>query len=127
MDKIEHKHPVVAHFWAKMDPSVTDAITAARSDLWHGPFSADDREAMGLPREYHFEKAIEVISEWWSENASTVYYDRDVEDVLESEPEGYEDEETGEYVEPDLSNVVRYDGQDLRALLFGNELAKYVR
>lgn len=56
---------------------------------------------------------------------SVLYVDLDCDYVSSSAPEGYEDEETGEYIEPYVENTYQLTKRDITKCLFG-ECASYL-
>lgn len=58
---------------------------------------------------------------------SSLYIDTQSDCVMESEPEGYQDEETGEWFEPEWSDFVALDSSDIVAALFGRTIAREFR
>jgi hypothetical protein len=70
-----------------------------------------------------FEKACAQVAEWSSE-LSTLYYEIDSDFLSENEPEGFEDEESGDWVEPEPYYTI--DRKDIVRAVFGKDLAEYL-
>lgn len=81
--------------------------------LYYGP-GGDDPDAPG------YTTAIDTIRDWIdSEMPRTLYYEDWSGFVSENEPEGFEDEETGEWVEPEWSDYRQYDTREIKRIVFG--------
>lgn len=107
---------VSAFFEEKLTKQAKKAIAAALADLYSGP------GAGGMS----FTKATKILSDWWDEHGAEVTYDVQSGHVFEGKVEGYEDEETGEWIEPEWSDYVHYDSGDAKQAFFGSELAPHV-
>ena len=73
----------------------------ATMDLYFGPYSAenlDDDEERELYKSFHY--ALDEIKAWSNDLPGTLYVDLDCESASDSEPEGYTDDDTGEWIEP---------------------------
>lgn len=55
---------------------------------------------------------------------SVIWYDQQSGEVLDTEPEGYKDEDTDEWVEPEWSDYYRLEGRDIVKVLFGDTIAR---
>lgn len=73
-------------------------------------------------------KALDTVKEWIEHNLpSEVWINLDCDYVSTSEPEGYYDDETGEYIEPYLENTYHLDNwRDIAKLLFNTELINHM-
>ena len=75
----------------------------------------------GDPSGMGYEEAIDIIREWISdEMPGTLYYDVQSGYVDENEPQGFEDEETGEWIEPEWGDYVQYEDRDIDRIVFGS-------
>ena len=95
-------------------------INAATYDLYYGPTPAgadiDGHEYPG------FTSALDEIENWFDENVpSEVWFDSDSGEVLESEPEAFE--EDGEIIEPFWEEIYHVDR--VRKEMLG-KLAEYL-
>ena len=70
-----------------------------------------------------FESACRELREYFRD-LGTLYYEDWSGCVLTSEPEGYEDEETGDWVDPEP--YYAFGPRDVVRAVFGKELAEYV-
>jgi len=103
-------------------------IGLLNSDLYFGPlyFGSDGEECVCFdfeaePTPFDFVVvAREVMEHLRDEVPSEVYVDMNVEEVLSSEPEGWEDEDTGEWIEPFWEEIYHVD--DVYKSLLGREL-----
>jgi hypothetical protein len=97
------------------------AMLATR-DLYFGP-NVQDEDYPG------FATAIKHVKTWAQNNIpSTLWVDMDCEQCLESEPDyGFEDEETGEFVEYYMENTYHLDSyRDILKCIFDSELVFYL-
>ena len=106
-----------------IDPKVQGLINLAAWDLWNGPISGDDEDAEDYPG---FSSACDAIREAL-EDVQTVYVDMQFESLSDALDEGYEDDETGEWIEPYLEDTYEVDRDAVLSILVGKELAEYVR
>jgi hypothetical protein len=73
-----------------------------------------------------FEKATQALSSWADEYVTgDFYYDTQSGELLDSEPKGFEDEGTGEFVEPMWEDYIKVSRGEVLAVIFGRELAPY--
>ncbi len=109
--------------WAdeKLSPKTKALIRIALTDLYIGPGcglllwskaeAPEDEEwvyeGCDNPKDYEvvgFETACKMLKQEY-DLPSEVYYDRQFDQILEDLPEGEKDEETGEWIEADLSDI----------------------
>lgn len=101
-------------------------INLLNSDLYDGPlyFDKDGEPCCHMDpgaEQWNFSAvAHEVMNYLRDEVPSEVYVDMDTEEIFDREPEGWEDEETGEWMEPHLDETYRVD--DVYRTLLGREL-----
>ena len=113
--------------WTHFDPpaEINRLVNMARYDLYYGPMQeGEDVDGYTYPG---FSKAIDQINTWLSKVMEDVWYDRQSGEVLTKKPEGYEDEETGEYVEPMWEDYYHLKARDVVRTMFGRELGSYLR
>ena len=104
-----------------IDEDTQRLIRLANWDLHWGPiYTPDD----GGPWP-GFSGACEAIRD--ALDVHTVYVDTNSEHASDTLDEGYECEETGEWVEPYLDETYEVEASDVLAILVGKELASYVR
>lgn len=85
----------------------------AQWDLMFGPFDRFDRSTYGEARGYPgYVAACDAIEDAISGLPSELFVDLDCDAVMDREPEGWTDDETGEWVEPELENVFRVNTRD---------------
>lgn len=101
---------VRAHFVSKMDKEVHNAFSVAMWDLHYGPGCGGT--------EMGYTTALKLLRDWSSEELSDVWYDVQCGEVLEAEPQSWEDED-GNMVEPCMEDYIEFDVQAGRRLLFG--------
>jgi hypothetical protein len=110
-----------------LPPELARLRTLAIADLWHGPLAsreAADDDGEPWPG---FSAAVAQLSEWADDNLpSTVWYDEDCGSLSTSEPEGSEDEETGEWIEPYLETTYLVERSEILAAVFPRQLAGYL-
>jgi len=102
-----------------MPKDLLDLRRGASWSLSHGPFSVEEMEAEGIENWPGYFKACRKLEEWGSEWLHDFYWDADSETLMESAPEPWEDEETGEMIEPDLSCVWHLSRGDVYRMAFG--------
>lgn len=124
------------------------AANAVRYDLLHGPaycripqgdmtkFTDDDfatypddldTEAGDIVCNAYAGPVGDALRDFIAALPSSLYIETQSDGVMTSEPEGYEDDETGEWVEPDWSDFVALDSSDIVAALFGRTIAREFR
>ncbi len=109
-------------------------ISLASWDIYSGPLQGCDQcgadnnfDCTCVVKWPGFEKATDELSQWVSENVPHVlYFDADCDYISETLPEGEEDPETGEYVEPFLEETYEVSRKEILRAIFGRELAQYV-
>jgi hypothetical protein len=91
-----------------------------RADLWDGPqdYSEDGAPCKG------FVSGCEALTESLDEIVE-VYLEDWSGCILESEPEGFEDDD-GEWIEPEYSDYTKYERGDILRELLGSELAQHI-
>jgi len=103
-----------------------DDIKTLRSlalwSLYYGPSIEGQKGEENWPG---WSKAVDIISNWVNDNISELWYDQESGVVLDKEPNGYQDEETEEWIEPMWSDYIKYDSRDVKRIVFG-ELASYI-
>lgn len=120
----EYEKTVKTYYIEKMSERERACAWFANFDLYFGPNTqADDGENSDLT----FEKAVDELCKWWRNQPHDVWLDMDCDHVSESEPEGWTDEETGEWQEPALECWRHFDERAVKRALFGSELAGFIR
>lgn len=109
------RRAVQAHFMAKMDKSVSDALAAAMWDLHFGP--------SGGGSEMSYTECLRVLQAWADDELMDVYYDVQLDEVLESEPQGWLDEDDNP-VEPLWDEFVLFNVLECRRLLFSTLISE---
>jgi hypothetical protein len=98
-------------------------INTATFDLYYGPIDENpDGDDFRYPG---FSLAVDEIVKHL-DLPSVLYWEGDCEELLESCPEGYTEEETGEYVEPYLENTFELDAKTIKQAVLGKELANTI-
>lgn len=106
-----------------LDERTRALIHLACRDLWHGPLGPDDpREGADWPG---FTVACREIQAALEDVPAEVWVDSQSGEVLESEPEGFED--GGEWFEPSWEDITHVGRQDVLPFLLGKDLAGYIR
>ena len=100
----------------------------AGADLYNGPvYIGPDGDVCTMwddgAEPFSFRAACEAIREALS-GVSDVYLEEWSGSILESEPEGYEDELTGEWLDPGVCYLI--SASDIITRIVGRELAAYV-
>ena len=97
-----------------------DLLSMALWDLSFGPFSAVDYDDEDPDRGTQWPGYVEAISELNGvELPGQLWFDADAEQILESAPEGWEDED-GEWFEPGLDEgFYELDAAYIRRAVFG--------
>ncbi len=89
----------------KVPPDINDLRRMAWFSLMFGPYSAADfeEESPGRPARWPgWESALDKLKTWAEENLPRELYFEEWSGYLsESEPEGWKDEETGEWFDPE--------------------------
>lgn len=109
---------VKEHVTSKMPARIKKLVSGARTDLYGGPYSKTDMRAFGVSRWPGYSKAIDEISDWASDHVSELWVDTGAGFVMDSEPEGFTDEDTGEYVEPFWEEIAHFDRRDVMRAVF---------
>lgn len=127
-------------------PHIEAAARAIRYDLYHGPswcvirggnvenFTADDfatfREDVESDAaesdtiaETYLSPVADALRDFIDNLPADLWFDTCAECVSDCEPEGWQDEETGEYIEPEWSDYVHLEGRDVVAAIFGRTIA----
>lgn len=137
---VRERFPLPAHIEA--------CARAIRYDLFHGPsfsripadgieaFTADDFATFhddlqedlaahgGKIEETYTGTVAATLRAFIDDLPSELWVDEQCGATMDSEPEGYEDDETGEYVEPDLSDYYRLESRDIVECLLGKTIAR---
>lgn len=100
---------VRAHFTALMNKRTKKMLAAALHDLYHGPSGSGPG----------YTTALKHLNAWWSDWGQTLWFERDSEYLLEEEPKGYKDEETGDHIDPDWDNYYEIDRARAKRIVFG--------
>lgn len=135
--EIEKAYPVPAHVQA--------CASAIRYDLMHGPsYSAIPSEGMekftidhyatfaddladiegATIEETYVGQVAETLRTFIESLPSELWYDDDCECLMDSEPEGEQDEETGEWIEPYMDQTYYVGKEDIVQALFGKTIAR---
>ena len=69
----------------------------------------------------------EALRQFIDDLPGDLYYESWSGCILNSEPEGYQDEDTGEWIEPDYSDYLQISGEDITQALFGKTIAHEFR
>lgn len=109
------QHKLISEFIsAKLDPEIKTLLGSANHDLYYGP-CVDNEDYPG------FEEACQKIT---SElEISRLWLDTQSEEILDSEPKGFEDED-GTWIEPE--DYIEFSREEVMRICFG-ELAPYLR
>lgn len=105
-------------------------ISLLNSDLYFGPlyFDEEGEQCAHMDQgatQFNFSQAGREVMDYLREEVpSEVYIDVNSEELLENEPEGFEDEETGEWVDPFWEEIYQVD--DVYATLLGRELYRTI-
>jgi hypothetical protein len=115
---------IQSFFFNRMSVRYKKLFEAAVYDLWHGPLSRRDALDRFRVRWPGYPKAIDMLSEWWHENGSDVWYDTQSGYVSDQEPEWaheVEDPDTGEIAwdGDDPEDWVYYDRNKAGRAVFG--------
>lgn len=106
-------------------------INWLNSDLYYGPYAAGTTDEEDNPDATYpgFTSAIDELRDIIDAAGGfqDMWYDNDSGQLMESEPEGYTDEETGEFIEPFLEETYLLEGRDVAKYVLGKELVSYVR
>ncbi len=105
-------------------------INWLNADLYHGPYAAGTTDEEDNPDATYpgFTAAIDEVREI-IDNAGgfqDMYYDNDSGALMEDEPGAFEDEETGEMIEPYLEETYHLESSDVARYVLGKELVSYV-
>ena len=121
-DRIKEVTAKLVHERFPMDEETQRLVGLATWDLYNGPIVGHDDDGKPWPG---FETATQRIAD--ALDVHTVYMDMDSETLSDTLDEGHEDEETGEWVEPETEDVYEVDQSNVVSILVGKELAEYVR
>lgn len=101
-------------------------ISLLNSDLYFGPlyFDTEGEQCCHMDpgaKQWNFCSAGREVMDYLRDQVpSEVFIDVNSEELLKSEPEGWEDEETGEWNEPYWEEI--YQVEDVYSTLLGKEL-----
>ena len=113
---------VSEHFEKDIPERIRRLSNIASYDLYFGPFPPD-KEFEGDFDWPGFEKAIDEIKPWIESNIpSDLWVDIDCDYIMEKEPDGYLDDETGEYIEPFLEYYHLDSFKEIASYIFNKEL-----
>lgn len=121
---------VNAYWEPKLGDRGNRLINWLNADLYHGPYAAGTTDEEDNPNATYpgFTAAIDELREI-IDNAGgfqDMYYDNDTGELTDKEPEAFEDEETGEMIEPYLEETYHLEGRDVARDVLGKELVSYV-
>jgi hypothetical protein len=120
----EYEKKVKAYFTERMTEREHACVLLAMLDLYIGPTSLDEDSPH---KDLTFSKAVDELCAWWRDQPREVWLDMDCDHVSESEPEGWTDEETGEFIEPAWECWMHFDTCAVKRALFGVELMGFIR
>lgn len=101
----------------RVPESVERLVSLATWDLWYGPLGPVDDAGRRWPG---FVGATDAIRAWAERRVPhTITEDVFAGGYFVGEPEGYEDEEAGEWVEPEWQDYRVHEGADALALVLG--------
>jgi hypothetical protein len=70
-------------------------------------------------------KVADTLRDFMLSLPSELYFDADFEEILENEPESWQDDETGEWIDPyEFGTIYKIEQKEIISGLFGNLLAK---
>lgn len=129
MPRITALEEYTGQIYDNLSAEVQNDIALCRHSLVYGPAYVDeDGELCDCfdegAKAHDFSAAVDRIRDAL-DFVGTIWIDHEADDVLTSEPEGWEDED-GEWQEPDWSQIYRYDRRDLIRQIVGAALAEYV-
>ncbi len=117
---------------AYLTPVLCSLINMANTDLYHGPLylnAEGDTVSMfddDYTHAFDFSRACTIIRDALDRRLpDSLYYETWSGCILTAVPEPYEDDD-GEMVEPELSELYEFDSQALRVIAVGKELARHV-
>jgi hypothetical protein len=108
-------------------------IRAARSDLYEGPLESYLEGGFikwqyedGSTEKFAWPGFVAACREIGNAlNLPDIYHNRETGEVSESEPTGYQDEETGEWID-ESEDWYLFDSNDLKREILGRELAHHI-
>jgi hypothetical protein len=104
-------------------PDINRLANLCTFDLVWGPVGPTDDNGKRWPG---FSASTGIIADWFDRNVPSTLYVSDWGDVTDTEPEPFEDDETGELIEPCYEDWTRLEAKDIKTILFGKYLADYV-
>jgi len=126
-------------------PHIAACAAAIRYDLYHGPtwsiipggdIEKFDRDCFAtypddfepkdgdIVEETYIGKVADALRDFIDALPSEVFFDEDCEELLEKEPEPYQDDD-GEWIDPfEWNNIYRVERRDIVASLFGKMLSR---
>lgn len=142
------KEEIRKHF--KIPPHIEACASAIRYDLLHGPswsripggniekftvdhyatFYADleeDKREGDVIEETYVGTVAKTLKGFLDDLPSESYYNTFGGEFSEKEPEGEQEEETGDYIEPNWDDWYKLDHRDLVEILFGKTIAREFR
>lgn len=144
-NKIETEIETAVENHFKVPSHIMACASAIRYDLMHGPsfaaipntgiesFTVDhyasDYESLENMTDCKIEETYigivaQTLRDYISNLPSEMWYDSQCGYLSENEPEGYEDDETGEWIEPEWSDYYKLERSNIVAALFGKTIAK---
>ena len=113
------------HVRSLLTPEIERLSRLAYWDLWHGPIANDGEQG---PDDGHpwpgFSEACKQVSAAL-DTLGDLWVDTDSDSISDSEPEGYTDDDTGEFVEPYLDSTYHFTRKEALHATF-LELAEYL-
>jgi len=117
-NRASNERAIKEYCLSKLSKRTKDLIRGATWELMEGP---SDMKAQGFSGWKGYEWALkEIEREFEAKIDPPLWLDTQSDDVLTSEPEGYKDEETGDWIEPEWSDYVQYEKSDILRIVFGS-------
>ena len=117
--------------YIKIPSYLLSVINTANSDLYGGPIylNKNGEEASCFDDAYHhafdFSRACQIIGNWFeSLPFDSLYWEEWSGCVMESLSQ--EEEIDGELIEPDYQGIYEIESREIKRIIFGKELARYV-
>jgi len=84
-----------------------------------------EADSADIVEETYIGKVADTLRDFMLSLPSELYFDADCEEILENEPESWQDDETGEWIDPyEFGTIYKIDHKEIISGLFGNLLAK---
>ncbi len=122
MSRDSNEKAVREYVAEKMPARIKKLMAAAKWDLQSGPFTKRDMTDQGFRIKWPgYTKAIDEIGAWADKHIpSSLTVDTFAGGVFEGEPEGWKDDETGEWNEPNWEDYTSYSHRDIMLAVFGD-------